>query len=132
MKTLKQRLTELEKKVTNLFNMLANKNIIPAKQPEDKSNLVDAQVKLQMADELTKTKVQLYLAKNETITKAARELRELLTIKLGNNECEIQYKADTGEPFVYIKNFRGYSIDTIKLELDEVRKLKQWLTDIGM
>jgi hypothetical protein len=97
-----------------------------------KSNPVEPLVKPQMADELMRTKVQLYLAKNESITKAAKELRELMMIKLDGNDCEIKYKTDTGEPFLEICNFAGYSYNHIKLELESVRKLKQWLNDIGM
>lgn len=133
MKTLKSRLTDLEKKVICLINQLKDKNIIQdAKQPEAKSSPVEPLVKPQMADELTKTKVQLYLAMNENIAKEAKELRGLMMIKLDGNDCEIKYKTDTGEPFLNIRNFTGYSLDNIKFELESVRKLKQWLNDIGI
>ena len=108
-------------KVKDLFNANGEKNV-----------RVDAVVKPQVADELQKTKAQLFLAKNEQITKAAKDLKDLLTLKFDKNEYEIKYKGDTGEPYMQIQNYSGYSLDTIKAELDEIRELKQWLDSLGL
>jgi hypothetical protein len=134
MRTLKSRLTDLEKKFTELLDLLKKKKIIEdTKKPENKSNLVDAVVKPQVADESTMNKLQLFLAKNESITKGVADLNKLLTYKCGDKECKVQFHETTGIPYVKITEGISFSYyHWVKLELDDLRQVIKWLKDVGI